>query len=151
MTNEKPDDVKPISALRQRCKTCPYCGSIPYVDLGKQGSCQLHGEPFQAVLIHCKNYKCPAKPRVEAGDIYNGGNEKAWAKAIQLWNTRADDATLIEKVRGKILEIRAVRGEDDFLVYQECNEALALLDKPGTSIKGELTATASGTEPIASK
>ena len=58
------------------------------MDLGKQGSCQLHGEPFQAIQIHCKKHECPAKPRVSAGDIFNGGRPKAEDEAIALWNKR---------------------------------------------------------------
>ena len=83
------DEVKPISAARMKCKPCPFCGSIPFIDRGKQGSCQLHGEPFQAVLIHCKKHECAARPKIEAGDIYNGGWEKAEAEAIERWNRRA--------------------------------------------------------------
>lgn len=66
--------AKPISAARKKCKPCPFCGDIPFIDLGKQGSCQLHGETFQAVIAHCKKHECHAKPRVQAGDIYNGAS-----------------------------------------------------------------------------
>lgn len=79
----------PISATRQKCKPCPFCGFLPYVDLGKKGSCQLHGEPFQSVLVHCKKQECPAKPSIQAGDIYDGGKDKAEEEAVAKWNRRA--------------------------------------------------------------
>lgn len=82
-------EQKPISSARQKCKICPFCGSIPFVEQGKKGNCQLHGEPFQAVVVHCKKHECPAKPRISAGDIFNGGYEKAADEAISLWNRRA--------------------------------------------------------------
>ena len=69
-------------------KECPFCGSKPFIELGKRGSCQLHGEPYQAIVIRCKKHECPAKPRIEAGDIYNGGEGKAKNEAANIWNTR---------------------------------------------------------------
>ena len=68
---------------------CPFCGATPIWGRGKRGSCQLHGEPFQAVTIHCV-VACPAKPMVSAGDIYNGGEHKARLEAAAIWNKRAD-------------------------------------------------------------
>ena len=67
---------------------CPFCGSIPIYSLGKRGSCQMHGDPFQAVIVRCNNSRCPANPRVEAGDVYNGGEAQAKAKASEKWNER---------------------------------------------------------------
>lgn len=67
---------------------CPFCGNAPFVVLGKRGNCQLHGEPFQAVVIRCKKHDCPAKPLVSAGDIYNGGEQKARGEAAKVWNRR---------------------------------------------------------------
>ena len=67
---------------------CPFCGSQPRIERGKRGSCQLHGEPFQGVVIRCAKHECPVKPKVQAGDIFNGGEEKAKQEAIQIWNTR---------------------------------------------------------------
>lgn len=81
---------KPLSVARQKCKSCPFCGYAPYVDLGKKGSCQLHGEPFQSVRVYCKNHDCAAKPNIFAGDIYNVGKDKAEDEAISLWNRRAE-------------------------------------------------------------
>lgn len=68
---------------------CPFCGSNPHISLGKKGSCQLHGEPFQSVRIHCDKRECLFKPSIQAGDIFNGGKEKATEEAAKLWNTRA--------------------------------------------------------------
>ena len=67
---------------------CPFCGSKPIVELGKLTSCQLHGEPSQAVVIRCKSNECRAKPSVSAGDKYNGGEAKARGEAITVWNKR---------------------------------------------------------------
>lgn len=92
MTKENKHTGLPvISPMRQKCKTCPFCGSIPYIGLGKQGSCQLHGEPFQSVIVHCKSPVCYARPSISGGDIYNGGKEKAELEAIKIWNRRADN------------------------------------------------------------
>lgn len=73
---------------------CPFCGSRPRIELGKRGSCQLHGEPFQSVLIRCAKYECPCKPKCEAGDIFNGGKELAEKEAIAKWNNRTPDPEL---------------------------------------------------------
>lgn len=90
MTKGLIDDKPAISPARQRCKRCPFCGSVPYIDLGKRGNCQLHGEPYQSVIVHCKNTSCAARPSITAGDIYNGGKPKAEDEAIALWNRRND-------------------------------------------------------------
>ena len=82
-------DGKPVSPMRQKCKPCPFCGSIPYIDQGKLNHCQLHGEPMQSIIVHCKKHECAAKPSVSAGDIHNGGLVKAQEEAITLWNRRA--------------------------------------------------------------
>ncbi len=88
MSNDLTIGMPAISAARQKCKPCPFCGNIPFIDLGKRGNCQLHGEPFQSVIVHCKKSDCAAKPSVQAGDIYNGGKEKAENEAIGVWNRR---------------------------------------------------------------
>jgi len=80
--------TNPSSTMREALEKCPFCGSTTYIDLGKKGSCQLHGEPFQSIIIHCKKHECPAKPKVEGGDIYNGGKEKAIKEVSIKWNTR---------------------------------------------------------------
>ena len=56
--------------------------------LGKKGHCQLHGDPYQAIEVYCFENYCPAKPKVAAGDVYNGGESKAREEAINLWNRR---------------------------------------------------------------
>lgn len=72
----------------EQVKGCPFCGYRPSINLGKLTGCQLHGEPMQSVVIRCHWDKCPAKPSISAGDIYNGGREKATAEAIAIWNHR---------------------------------------------------------------
>jgi hypothetical protein len=72
---------------------CPFCGRKPRVELGKKGHCSLHGEPFQPALIRCTTTDCPAKPQVQAGDVFNGGLAQATNEAIAKWNTRAPIAT----------------------------------------------------------
>jgi len=67
---------------------CPFCGRVPIVHLGKKGHCQLHGDPYQAVVVACRTSDCSAKPSVAAGDLYNGGEAKAKKEAIALWNRR---------------------------------------------------------------
>lgn len=67
---------------------CPFCNSQPFIEDGKRGSCQLHGEPFQPIIIRCKKHECHAKPSISWGDIYNGGRLKAIQEAAQKWNKR---------------------------------------------------------------
>ncbi len=67
---------------------CPFCGKAPRICLGKKGHCQLHGDPYQAIEVYCFENYCPAKPKVAAGDVYNGGEGKAREEAIALWNRR---------------------------------------------------------------
>lgn len=67
---------------------CPFCRSIPKVDLGRKGYCQLHGDPYQPVIVSCSNRECAASACVSAGDIYNGGEPKARLEAIAIWNKR---------------------------------------------------------------
>jgi hypothetical protein len=69
-------------------KLCPFCGSKPKIKLGKKGHCQLHGDPYQGVVIYCDNHECKIKCGVEAGDIYNGGETKAREEVKKIWNTR---------------------------------------------------------------
>lgn len=68
---------------------CPFCDTKPRFKRGLKTSCQLHGEPMQGIVVYCWEHECHAKPSVEAGDIFNGGDEKAKAKAINKWNKRA--------------------------------------------------------------
>lgn len=68
---------------------CPFCGSNPRVERGKKGHCSLHGDPFQPIIVRCAAAKCPAKPHVAGGDVFNGGEAGARAAAIARWNTRA--------------------------------------------------------------
>ena len=72
-------------------KPCPFCGRKPRIDLGKKRYCQLHGEPSQAVIVSCYNPSCKAHPSVQAGDVFNGGEDAARAEAVAAWNTRAPD------------------------------------------------------------
>jgi len=67
---------------------CPFCGKKPQVALGKKNYCQLHGDPYQGVRVFCVENYCPAKPAIQAGDVYNGGEWKAMDEAIVLWNRR---------------------------------------------------------------
>ena len=81
------EEIKALMAKDERgLVPCKCCGSRPFIDKGKRGSCQLHGEPFQAILIVCKKRECAAKPKVEGGDIFNGGEQKAKLEAIDKWN-----------------------------------------------------------------
>ncbi len=43
---------------------------------------------MQSVTIFCKWDKCPAQPKISAGNIFNGGKPKAIQEAIAIWNTR---------------------------------------------------------------
>lgn len=70
-----------------KLKPCPFCGGIPRFDLGRREHCQLHGDVSQAVRLYCY-HDCPARPAVIAGDVYNGGLDKAKAEAAALWNKR---------------------------------------------------------------
>lgn len=74
--------------MSQTLKPCPFCLSKPSIETGKLYHCQLHGEPSQAIVIRCKNNSCFARPSIQAGDIYNGGKNKAQLQAIKKWNTR---------------------------------------------------------------
>jgi len=94
-------------------KSCPFCGSKPVKELGKRGSCQLHGETYQPIVIRCKRQDCPAKPKIEGGDIYNGAEEKAVRAVSKLWNTRVNAA--------KDAEIAALRS--DLAIEREAFEA----------------------------
>lgn len=89
MKHDELIDEKPKMTQASELAGCPFCGSRPFFGLGKKGSCQLHGEPFQAVTIYCKKHECPAKPLVSGGDIYNGGEAKARIEVAKMWNKRA--------------------------------------------------------------
>jgi phage terminase large subunit GpA-like protein len=67
---------------------CPFCGGAPRMDLAKKTYCQLHGEPAQAVRVYCYHSGCDARPSVSAGDVFNGGEVRARAEAIERWNRR---------------------------------------------------------------
>jgi hypothetical protein len=72
---------------------CPFCGCNPKISLGKKTHCQLHGEPSQGFIVFCDWRDCVAKPKVEAGNIYNGIGDEIYKKeareeAIKAWNTR---------------------------------------------------------------
>ncbi|WP_306127922.1 Lar family restriction alleviation protein [Roseovarius sp. MMSF_3350] len=67
---------------------CPFCGVPPRIRLGKKGSCQMHGDPFQPVVIECDYSQCRRVVMVSAGDVYNGGEQKARREAAEAWNTR---------------------------------------------------------------
>lgn len=92
--------------MSEELKPCPFCGSKPVVEQGKVHYCQLHGDPFQAVIIKCKNSGCPARPKVEDGDIHNGGFHQARDKAASSWNNRAPDDRdeLLEKMADALKE-----------------------------------------------
>lgn len=75
---------------------CPFCGSTPHIQFGKLNHCQLHGDPYQAIKLCCANKECPTRPSLEAGDIHNGGKEKALAEAIVKWNTRPTPQTPVD-------------------------------------------------------
>ena len=82
---------------------CPFCKQKPRVSRGTKGSCQLHGDPYQAMRVVCETRTCPARPQVQAGDIYNGGEPKARLEAITLWNnalTRAAAPPTIKQATG---------------------------------------------------
>lgn len=67
---------------------CPFCGSIPEIGHAKITHCSLHGDPAQEIFVRCKKHECVARPKVSAGDVYNGGLEKARQEAIEKWNVR---------------------------------------------------------------
>lgn len=63
---------------------------------GKKGHCQLHGDPYQGIIIKCSNPYCFAREGASFGDIYNGGERKAKDEAIQKWNSRPSQWLPIE-------------------------------------------------------
>lgn len=67
---------------------CPFCGSTPEIGHAKITHCSLHGDPAQEIFVRCKKHECLARPKVSAGDVYNGGLEKARQEAIEKWNVR---------------------------------------------------------------
>lgn len=74
--------------MTEKLLPCPFCGRDPQKELGKIEHCSLHGDKSQTMVLRCKGSDCPANPRVEAGNIYNGGRGKALQAAATLWNTR---------------------------------------------------------------
>jgi hypothetical protein len=74
-------------------KTCSFCGSTPVFELGKRENCQLHGEPYQPMIIKCKNHQCFVKPSTTGGDIFNGGETEARKQVAKQWNKRTACAT----------------------------------------------------------
>ena len=99
---------------------CPFCGSRPIIREGKKGHCQLHGDPYQGIKVSCPNSGCAAWAGLEAGDIYNGGIDKAKDTAITAWNRRTD---LSQASVAVALEAAAVL----------CDEASAYREKQLTS------------------
>lgn len=78
------EQVKHTPAL----KGCPFCGSIPKFIHGKKTYCSLHGDESQTVIVKCTNSDCVSRPKVETGDIYNGGLDLAKQEAFEKWNKR---------------------------------------------------------------
>jgi len=95
-------------------RTCPWCGRVPRIQLGKKTNCQLHGDPMQPIVIRCATADCMARPHIETGDVHNGGEDQARAKAIAAWNRRAPmidpaDEGLVELIAAAIANARAGR------------------------------------------
>lgn len=98
-------------------KNCPFCGSKPKLFLGKKRSCQLHGNPYQGIIIKCSNPYCIAKDGSEFGDVFDGGEQKARQEAVDKWNTRAaptvepqtvtDNTAVISNMQKRIDELEA--------------------------------------------
>lgn len=66
-------------------KTCPFCGSMPGLhpkDPQREGT--AFGE------VRCENSKCPAKPRVNDGELVadDRGTAAYQEAAIRRWNKR---------------------------------------------------------------
>ncbi len=89
---------------------CPFCGSTPKIRHGKLGHCQLHGDPFQDIIVKCCNHNCVASPSVKAGDIYNGGLDLARKKAVEKWNIRFNNThvDLLEAAKDACLMINEI-------------------------------------------
>lgn len=107
---------------------CPFCGGKPRVDLAKKTFCQLHGEPSQAVKVYCY-HDCPARPSVESGDVFNGGEAKAREQAIAAWNRRAP-ASVPEDVAGVVERLRGYRPANEWgdpVQHTICDEAASAL------------------------
>ena len=79
-----------------KLKKCPFCGGTPIFQHAKLTHCSLHGDPAQEIIIRCNNNDCVAKPSVRAGDIYNGGEQKARNEAVEKWNVRKDITNISE-------------------------------------------------------
>ena len=66
---------------------CEFSGIKPEIGHAKITHCSLHGDPAQEIFVRCKKHDCPARPKVSAGDVYNGGVEKAREEAILKWSS----------------------------------------------------------------
>ncbi len=73
--------------------SCVFCGGRAAWKLSKTRYCQLHGDPYQDVIVFCDHQKpnysnesnakrtnCGVRPEVSAGDM---------ERAFELWNTRS--------------------------------------------------------------
>lgn len=85
-----------------------FCGRPPIRGMAKKTSCQMHGEPSQAVTLHCRP-DCFARPFVSAGDVYNGGKEKAYQEAEKIWN---DNMAKYTRPTPPAAQISGMVGED---------------------------------------
>lgn len=85
MTKTDLIDEKPQMMQRGELAPCPFCGKQPYFTLDKLRHCQLHGEPMQSLIIHCKNTDCFVKPSMTYGDVHNGGEAKTRIEAARKW------------------------------------------------------------------
>lgn len=61
--------------MSERAIECPFCGLFPEI-------VPWHGGPKSKRRVQCRNELCTVEPGV-------CGNTRA--KAVRLWNTRADD------------------------------------------------------------
>ena len=88
-------------------KPCPLCDAKPKIYLGKKKYCQLHGDPYQPVIISCTT--STHSIRVEAGNIYDGGEDLARKEAAKIWNTRPIEEALQEENERLQLALRRAK------------------------------------------
>ncbi len=144
------------SATMPELLPCPWCGKKPIVGLGKKGSCQLHGEPYQCVVISCTWQECPARPCVSRGDIYNGGRPLAQKEAAEVWNTRANAPGKISgadlaKVRDELIGIQNIalsglcahRGKNHYFekISMEVDKLLDAQPSPAPVVPSQIKTT----------
>jgi hypothetical protein len=115
-----------------KIENCPFCGAVPKIEHAKITYCQLHGEPAQEIIVKCKNPDCSSNPSVRAGDVYNGGVDKARQEAISKWNTRKE---AVKSHEGLVNALKAIRlrsndSSNGFLeaIYSIAEEALKAAD-----------------------